>query len=53
MTEIIVYYQNADASETGTIPVFLGETYQTAQDFVREFLANHPNYTVVKIKEVA
>ena len=53
MTEIIVYYKNADASQTGSVPVFLGETYQTAEDFVREFLTNHPNLTIVKIKEVA
>lgn len=52
MTEIRVHYETAEGV-SGSVPVLLGETYQTAEDFVEEFLANHPNYTIVKIKEVA
>lgn len=51
MTEILVHYETAEGA-AGSVPVLLGETYETAEDFVREFLADHPDYTIVKIREV-
>lgn len=52
MTEIVVHYETKLGGR-GSVPVLLGDSYLTSEEFVAEFLADHPGYTVVKIKEVA
>jgi len=52
MQEIIVHYKSPEGV-LGSVPVLLGETYVTAEDFVEDFLADHVGYTVVEIGETA
>lgn len=52
MSEIEVHYETAEG-ETGSIPVLLGESYLSAEEFVAEFLTDHPDFAVLKVEEVA
>ena len=53
MNNIIVHYKNSHGV-VGSVPVELGETYFTAEEFVEEFLNDHPGYVIAEIeKEVS
>jgi len=52
MQEIIVHYKSPEG-DTGSIPVLLGGSYLSAEEFVAEFLNDHPNFVVVKVEEAA
>lgn len=52
MSEIEVHYKSPEG-ETGSIPVLLGCSYLSAEEFVAEFLNDHPDFVVVKVEEAA
>jgi hypothetical protein len=52
MQDVVVHYETPEG-ETGSIPVLLGCSYLSAEEFVAEFLNDHPNFVVVKVEEAA
>jgi len=50
MQDYIVHY-HTEAGELGNIRVGTGDTYETIQDFIDEFLLDHPGYKITKIEE--
>jgi hypothetical protein len=51
MSEIEVHYETPEG-ERGSIPVLLGGSYLSAEEFVAEFMNDHPDFVVLKIEEV-
>ena len=51
MQDIIVHYETPEG-ETGSIPVLLGGSYLSAEEFVAEFLTDHPDFADLKVEEV-
>ena len=52
MQDVVVHYETPEG-ERGSIPVLLGGSYLSAEEFVAEFLNDHPNFVVVKVEEAA
>ena len=50
MSEIEVHYETPEG-KTGSIPVLLDSSYLSAEEFVAEFLTDHPDFTVLKVEE--